>query len=158
MKNDTRFIGSRSPARTQGPRPQAGFTLIELMISLTIGLFIVLALLTLLINVNRNNGELTKTNRMIENGRFALQLLQSDVSQAGYWAGYLPPYDDLSNTTAPNPWDLPDTVPDPCVAYSAGWTATGTFSITGNPASYLTDLLGTAVQTYEIPKPVPSPT
>ena len=70
---------------TTGAAPhsrQPGFTLVELMISMVIGLFIVLALLTLLINVNRNNSELTKTNRVIENGRFALQLLETDVSHA----------------------------------------------------------------------------
>jgi type IV pilus assembly protein PilW len=123
---------------------QAGFTLIELMISLTIGLFIVLALLTLLINVNRNNGELTKTNHLIENGRFALQLLEADVSHSGYWGGFVPSYDDLGNTTAPT--DVPSAVPDPCAAV-AGWTAQDK-----------TNLLGIALQSYEIASPVPTPT
>lgn len=131
------------PIVNRRPR-QAGFTLIELMISLTIGLFIVLALLTLLINVNRNNGELTKTNHLIENGRFALQLLEADVSHAGYWAGYVPGYDDLSNVTAPT--DVPNAVPDPCAAV-ATWDA-----------QYKTNVLGIALQAYEVPKPVPSPT
>jgi type IV pilus assembly protein PilW len=125
-------------------RRQAGFTLIELMISLTIGLFIVLALLTLLINVNRNNGELTKTNHLIENGRFALQLLEADVSHAGYWGGFVPSYDDLGNTSAPT--DVPTAVPDPC-AVVAGWTAQDK-----------TNLLDIALQGYEIPSPVPTPT
>lgn len=133
-----------SRAATVGSRRHAGFTLIELMVSLTIGLFIVLALLTLLINVNRNNGELTKTNRVIENGRFALQLLEADVSHAGYWAGFVPGFDDLSNSVAPT--DVPNAIPDPCQAI-AGWDA-----------QYKTNLIGTPVQAYEIPNPVPSPT
>ena len=36
-------------------RREGGFTLVELMISMVLGLFIVLALVTLLINVNHNN-------------------------------------------------------------------------------------------------------
>jgi type IV pilus assembly protein PilW len=138
----------RTPARPvralPAGRAQRGFTLVELMISLTIGLFIVIALLTLLINVNRNNGELTKTNHLIENGRFALQLLEADASHAGYWGGFVPSYDDLSNTTAPT--DVPNAVPDPCAAASS-WDA-----------QYKTNILGIALQTYEIASPVPTPT
>ena len=45
-----------------------------------------------LINISRNNSELSKTNRVIENGRFALQLLAADVAHAGFWGGYLPAF------------------------------------------------------------------
>ena len=123
---------------------QSGFTLIELMISMVIGLLILLALITLLANVGRNNSEMSKTNRIIENGRFALQLLQLDISHAGYWGGYIPQFDDLSLTAIPN--DVPIAVPDPCLAYAA-W----------NPA-HVSNLIGIAVQSYEIPSVVTSPT
>lgn len=122
---------------------QGGFTLVELMISMVIGLLIVLALVTLLINVNRSNSEMTKTNRIIENGRFALQLLQADISHAGYWGGYVPQFDDL--ITAAAPADFPTAVPDPCVA--TPWSA-----------AHKANLIGMAVQGYEIPATVPSPT
>ena len=125
---------------------QRGFTLVELMISMVIGLLIVLALITLLINVNRNNSEMTRTNRVIENGRFALQLLQSDAIHAGFWGGFVPSYDDLSNVAVPT--DVPTAIPDPCLTYSAAnWTA-----------AYQTNLIGIPVQAYEIPAVVPSPT
>ena len=123
---------------------QSGFTLIELMISMVIGLLILLALITLLVNVSRNNSEMSKTNRIIENGRFALQILQADISHAGYWGGYVPQFDDLSLTAIPN--DVPTAVPDPCLAY-ASWNA-----------AYISNLIGMAVQSYEIPAVVPSPT
>ena len=141
------------------PRPQSGFTLVELMIAMVLGLFIVLALLTLLINVNRNNSEMTKSNRVIENGRFSIQLLEHDIAHAGFWAGYLPQFDDV--TVAGMPADVPrdhagppavTAVPDPC----ADWGA-----LAGNPAAlavYKSNLLGIAVQAYEIPAVVPSPT
>lgn len=124
---------------------QTGFTLVELMVSMAIGLMIVLALITLLINVNRNNSEMTKTNRVIENGRFALQLLEADISHAGYWGGFVPAFDDL--TTVGIPGDVPTAVPDPCLSYTPAWSA-----------QVKTNLVGIAVQGYEIPAVVPSPT
>lgn len=123
---------------------QAGFTLVELMVSMVIGLFIVLALLTLLINVNRNNSEMTKTNRVIENGRFALQILEADVAHGGFWGGFVPQFDDL--TSAAVPADVPAAVPDPCLGL-ASW----------DPA-YQASLIGIPVQSYEIPAVVPNPT
>ena len=152
-----RSLPSHAPAASL--RPQSGFTLVELMISMVLGLFIVLALLALLINVNRNNSEMTKANRVIENGRFSIQLLEHDIAHAGFWAGYLPQFDDV--TVAGMPADVPrddagppavTAVPDPC----ADWGA-----LAGNPAAlavYKTNLLGIAVQAYEVPAVVPSPT
>lgn len=135
-------------------RAQGGFTLVELMVSLAIGLLIVLALITLLINVNRNNGEMTKANRQIENGRFALMLLQADVSHAGFWGGFVPRFDDLTATTVPT--DYPTAVPDPCLAY-ASWDVAPYTTVTPH-VSHKENLIGIAVQGYEIPAVVPSPT
>lgn len=123
---------------------QAGFTLVELMVAIVIGIFMVLALIALLINVNRNNSEMSKASLMIENGRFAMYLLESDISHAGYWGGFLPSFDDLTVTTIPG--DAPTAVPDPCKAY-IDWTAADR-----------TNLIGIGVQGYEIPAVVPSPT
>lgn len=126
--------------------PQAGLTLIELMVSMAIGLVLVLAMITLLINVNRNNSELAKTNRLIENGRFATQLLAADLVHTGFWDGFIPRFDDMDNADVPT--DVPTAVPDPCLAYDvATWTA-----------GYKSNLVGLAVQGYEIPATVPSPT
>jgi len=108
-------------------------------------LLIVLALVALLVNVNRNNGELNKTNRVIENGRVALQLLQADIAHAGFLGGFVPQFDDLIVATVPI--DYPSAVPDPCLAYTTPWTT-----------AHVQNLLGIAVQSYEIPATVPSPT
>ena len=134
---------------------QFGFTLIELMISIVIGLLILLALTTFLVNVSRNNSEMSKTNRIIENGRFALQLLQADISHAGYWGGYVPQFDDLSLGTTAVPNDVPTAVPNPCLAYTDWLIAPNTIPLT---TSYVSSLIGIAVQSYEIPAVVPSPT
>ncbi len=129
-------------------RAQQGFTLVELMISLVLGLLIILALLTMLININRNNSELTGVNRLIENGRFSLQLLETDVSHAGYWGGHVPAFDDLTGSTTTAPVDVPTAVPDPCLTFSSvNWTD-----------EYKNNLVGIAVQGTDIPATVPSPT
>lgn len=139
-------------------RSQQGFTLVELMISLTLGLFIVLALVVMLINVNRNNNELSTVNRVIENGRFASQLLAADIAHSGYWAGHVPEFDDLTMSVTALPADVPTGtptgtitagaggVPDPCVAFAL-WNTT-----------HKNNLVGIAVQGTDIPDPVPSPT
>jgi len=116
---------------------QRGFTLIELMISMVIGLLLLLAVTTLFVNINRNNSEFAKTNILIENGRFAVQLLESDLVHSGFWSGHVPDFDNLTETATPT--DAPTAVPDPCLAYSvANWNA-----------AYQDNLLGIAVQTYD---------
>ena len=143
--NRTDSLPSARLAGSGRGHAQTGFTLVELMVSMALGLFIVLALLTLLINVNRNNSEMTKSNRSIENGRFALQLLEADVSHAGFWGGFVPLFDDMTNKAVPT--DVPTAVPDPCLSYATPWDA-----------QYATNLIGIPVQAYEIPAVVPSPT
>jgi len=117
---------------------QSGVSLVELMVGMALGLAIVIALVTLLINVNRNNTELSRTNSVIENGRFTVQLLDSDLSHAGFWGGFVPQFDDLSAATAPT--DAPTAVPDPCLAV-ASWPIT---------VGYLQQLIGLPIQVYEV--------
>jgi prepilin-type N-terminal cleavage/methylation domain-containing protein len=116
-------------------RRSRGLSLIELMISMAISLILLVALVSIYVNVARSNDELSKTNNLIENGRFALQILESDLVHAGFWGGYLPQFDDLTHGTVPG--DAPAAVPDPCLPY-ANWTA-----------SHQIDLIGTAVQSSD---------
>lgn len=116
-----------------------GFTLVELMVSIALGLLVVLALTTLLINVSRNDTEMSKTSSMVENGRFAMMLLKADIEHAGYWAGFVPEFDDLSIASAPT--DVPTTLADLCQNYSAAaWTALDKKNI-----------VGISVQGFDIP-------
>ncbi len=92
---------------------QSGFSLIELMVAITIGLLILVALSALFLNITRANNEMAKTNMQIENGRFAMQLLQSDLVHAGFWGR-------LGYTQAPAPtFAAPTAIPAPCVV--SGW-------------------------------------
>lgn len=110
---------SRIAAVAAAPRTATGFTLIELMVAMTVGMIILLALSTLFLNTSRTNTELAKTNGLIENGRFAIQLLQSDLVHAGFWDQHVPSFDNFSFTAEPPSADIPGTVPAPCASWPA---------------------------------------
>lgn len=110
---------------------QMGFSLIELMIGIVISLIISIALISLFLNINRTNTEMAKTNSQIENGRFALQLLQTDIEHAGFWGGHIPQFDDLAASGVPS--DTPAALPNPCLAYATPWTASGVQGLIGVP-------------------------
>jgi type IV pilus assembly protein PilW len=75
-------------------RIQSGFTLMELMIALTLGLLLSGFMVAIVVNTNTANLEVDKSNRQIENGRYASEVLRDDIRLAGYYGDYseiLPP-------------------------------------------------------------------
>lgn len=68
----------------QGCGDQKGFTLIELMISLTIGLFIILGVVVVYVGAFRSYTVNASLSRVQESGRFATEFLARDIRQAGY--------------------------------------------------------------------------
>ncbi|WP_295383972.1 PilW family protein [uncultured Thiodictyon sp.] len=134
-----------APPPPAGWRP--GFTLIELMIAIAIGLAMMLALLALFASSSRSNNEISKMNGLIENGRFAIQLLQSDLAVAGFWGTYLPQFSDLSPTSTP-PDDVPMGVPDPCANYNNWGSSPNTDSTVNPPRDYKREIIGIPVQAY----------
>jgi type IV pilus assembly protein PilW len=108
-------IANKFQDRRNDRRSTAGFTLIELMVAITISLLLLVALTAMFLNLSRSNNEMAKTNIQIENGRFAMQLLQTDIAHAGFWGAYVPQFDDFSVLAAPA--DVPNAIPDPCLAY-----------------------------------------
>lgn len=65
------------------PRHQ-GFTLVELMVAVAIGLFLLAGLSSLLVANVKTRSELDKSSRQIENGRYALHLLGDELQLAGF--------------------------------------------------------------------------
>jgi len=72
------------------PRPltaasQRGLTLVELMISVTLGLLITLAIGYLYTGSRQTYRMNDNMARMQENGRYAMEMISRDIRMAGYW-------------------------------------------------------------------------
>jgi type IV pilus assembly protein PilW len=63
---------------------QLGFTLIELMIGLVIGLVGLMAVSQIMLSFNKQRNSINQTMATQNNGVMALYLLERDISQAGY--------------------------------------------------------------------------
>lgn len=82
---------------------EAGFSLIELMIAMALGLVLLLGITTVVVNSSRSYTELTKASQRIENGRYAMDVLANDIRHAGFYGQY--PNDSST---------IPTTLPNPC--------------------------------------------
>lgn len=92
-------------ATSRNPSRQTGISLIELMISLTLGLLILAGVTTLFVTNSSARREIEKMSRQVENGRYAMQLLADDLGAAGFLAEF-----------DPTPLSLPAVLPDPCAS------------------------------------------
>ncbi|MGH6770646.1 MAG: PilW family protein [Xanthobacteraceae bacterium] len=84
-------------------RRQAGLSIVELMVALAIGLFILIGLVSIFVTSNRTYLDLNRAGQQIENGRFAVQMLSDDISLAGFFGRF------------GSPLAAPGVLPDPCV-------------------------------------------
>jgi prepilin-type N-terminal cleavage/methylation domain-containing protein len=107
-----------------------GFTIVELMIAMTISLMLLVALVSIFVNTSRSQTEMVKTNGLIEGGRIAIQLLQEDIVHSGFWGGHVPAFDDLTSTAVPG--DAPGAAPNPCQLYST-WDSSYRAAVIGIP-------------------------
>ncbi|ADE12392.1 PilW family protein [Sideroxydans lithotrophicus] len=134
------------PERTCiSPCHQGGLSLIELMISLTIGLVLLTGITTLIVQQSSTRSELEKASREIENGRYAVQLLHDDIQLAGFYGEYSPAsgvaYTVPADPCNVNPgstnsgWDATPKVPVPVYGY-AGAAADPTTATTCGLTNY----------------------
>ncbi len=72
------------------PSRQTGLSLVELMISMTIGLVLLLGITTLIVQQSSTRSEMEKSSRQIENGRYAMHILRDDIQLAGFYGEYSP--------------------------------------------------------------------
>ena len=75
----------RLPRHAVGATAQHGVSLIELMVSLAIGLVLVIALSALFVGSSTLRREVELSAEVIENGRYGLDLLGRELSQAGFY-------------------------------------------------------------------------
>lgn len=77
-----------------------------MMVSITIGLLLLAALTSLFLNQQRSRSELDKANKMIDNGRYSLDMLSDNLRLAGFYGSL-----DLTDPTL---LPVPVALPDPC--------------------------------------------
>ena len=94
-------------------RRQAGLSLVELMVSMALGLVVLSAVLLVFANTSASRSEVERTTRQIENGRYASELLSDDIRLAGF-------YGELDVTSVATPGALPA---DPCSVAVADWNS-----------------------------------
>lgn len=80
----------------------SGFTLVELMVALTLALFLTLGLMQVFATSNESYEALSQAAQQIENGRHAIETLRGDLQHAGY-------YGEFGFAAAPT-----GPLPDPC--------------------------------------------
>ena len=102
------------PSRPHSLPPRmAGLSLIELMISITIGLMILSAVAVVFVNTSAARNEIERTSRQIENGRYAIELISDDLRLAGF-------YGELNIGSVTVPGALPA---DQCSLDTDNWNA-----------------------------------
>ncbi|MDO9316463.1 MAG: hypothetical protein Q7T97_18165, partial [Burkholderiaceae bacterium] len=74
----------RAPAHPRALR-QAGVSLVELLIGISLGLFIVGAALSMLVVHLRESRTLIAQSRLMQDLRTATDLIARDLRRAGYW-------------------------------------------------------------------------
>jgi type IV pilus assembly protein PilW len=65
-------------------RPR-GFSLIEMLVALTLGLLLLLGLTLYFVGSSRNYSENERVSRQLENGRYAMHVLSEDIRHAGFY-------------------------------------------------------------------------
>jgi type IV pilus assembly protein PilW len=97
---------------------QTGFSLIELMIAITLGLMILAGLTTIFVKNSQARSEIERSNRQLESGRYAISLLSEDLRMAGF-LGQFDPKEWIMKDNNPPLGDglgtaTMTTMPDPC--------------------------------------------
>lgn len=121
--------------RTPPADQEAGFSLVEMMISMTIGLLILLAVISIMVTSSRSQKELEQSGHLVENAHYAVNVLYDDLRHAGYYGHYF--VGDLTT---------PATLPDPCATDAASLEAALVVPVQGYHAATLAarpDLTGT---------------
>ena len=109
---------------------QYGMTLIELMVALAIGAFLMIGAITVFMQ-SRTTFRVTESlSRLQENARFALQVLEPEIRMAHFW-GLTPTTTNVGNRARPTAANGPG--PDDC---GNNWTINLDQAVEGSNNSY----------------------
>lgn len=123
-----RSIQNQQSAEQMRARQASGFTIIELMVAVAIGAFVLLGLVNFASTASRDQSELTGAARQLDNAQYAFELLRSDIEHAGFYGTFHPVPD--STGTPVDPCSLTAAVmlnglskPIEVFADTTGWTS-----------------------------------
>lgn len=82
-------------------RNSKGFSLVEVMISLALGVVILMLIVQLFINTKNNHAQNDRVSETLESGRYALRQLATDLKETGYLGGVMDPTTITQDPTVP---------------------------------------------------------
>lgn len=103
---------------------QSGFTIVEIFISLAIGLSLIAGVLSIFVSMRSTSSETTSAGELQENGRFAMTLITDDLLRQNFWGDLNGNIDGGGLISSPDP----STIAGDCVGDGA------------NNASFPTDI------------------
>ena len=80
-----RAIMSRTVRGSSLSKGQAGLTLVEMMVAITVGLILIAGVIQIFTSSKQTYRIQDATSRLQENGRFAVDMLRRDVRMGGFW-------------------------------------------------------------------------
>lgn len=106
-------------------RHQKGLSLVELMIAIAGGLFLMLGLVTFLSNNLKFNADSAKSVRLSQELRSTMDLMVGDIRRAGSWGT---PELGIGTTPIANPFGTIDTATAGCILFSYDQNLNGTLN------------------------------
>lgn len=84
-------------------KKQSGFTIIEIFISLAIGLALIAGVLSVFVGMRTTSSETTSAGELQENGRFAMTLITDDLLRQNFWGDLTGNIDGGGLISSPDP-------------------------------------------------------
>lgn len=120
----TRAYSHKRESASMPHAKSAGFSMVELMVSITVGLIVMAGVIGLFVNTVKASSDAIKMTRLNQELRAAMDVMTRDIRRSGYWANASSTIGPPATSTANNnPFDIIDVnttdgVANSCITYS----------------------------------------